>query len=71
MELTPRTERCKKDNCPRVFDADDGRVAVQGARPTDPGALAEIGPLPDHEGVVLIPRELLTEYVRLLEEPTS
>lgn len=44
-------------DCPRVFELEDGRLAVQGDRAT-PELLAELG-LPAHETLVVVPRSLL------------
>jgi hypothetical protein len=46
-------------NCPRVYELDDGRLAIQGDR-TDAGLLTELG-LPAHETLVIVPRSLLPE----------
>jgi hypothetical protein len=46
-------------NSPTLFATDRGTLAVQGYVITDPQALADLGPIPDGETVVEIPRELL------------
>ena len=46
-------------NCPRVYELDDGRLAIQGNR-ADTALLAELG-LPAHETLVVVPRSLLPE----------
>lgn len=46
-------------DCPRVYELDDGRLAVQGDR-ADADLLAELG-LPAHETLVIVPRSLLPE----------
>jgi hypothetical protein len=48
-----------------VFDTDaEGMVAIQGAELVDAEARAQLSRMPAHETVVLVPRELLMEYVR-------
>lgn len=37
---------------------------AQGWKVTDPEALADIGPVPDHEGLIEIPEEVLKMYAR-------
>ena len=39
-------------------------VGVQGPNLTDPEALADLGRIPGHERVVLIPRDLLMGYLK-------
>ncbi len=46
-------------DCPRVYELDDGRLAVQGDRAA-PELLAELG-LPAHETLVVVPRALFPE----------
>jgi hypothetical protein len=46
-------------DCPRVYELDDGRLAIQGDR-ADAALLAELG-LPAHETMVIVPRSLLPE----------
>ena len=46
-------------DCPRIYELDDGRLAVQGDR-ADAALLAELG-LPAHETMVIVPRSLLPE----------
>lgn len=67
MQLIPRAGSCDDTNCPRVFETDDGQVAVQGIRLTDASDLGQIGPIPDCEAVVLVPSALLLNYARLHE----
>ena len=51
--------------CPAVYDTDDPEmVGVQGAILTDAQALSDIGEIPAHESVVLLPRGLFESYVR-------
>jgi hypothetical protein len=59
MELIVRSG-CEDGNCPKISDVADGgaddMVAVQGpAAPVRPG-------VPDHESVVLVPRQIVLEY---------
>ena len=44
---------------PRIYELDDGRLAIQGDR-ADAALLAEFG-LPAHETMVIVPRSLLPE----------
>lgn len=59
------------DNSPTLYATDrTDRVTyiAQGWKVTDPQALADIGPVPDHETLVEIPEEVLTLYVRRYQE---
>ncbi len=60
MELTriAGDDNCRNGDCPTVYRTDRGTIAVQGER------LAH--PTPDHEAIVEIPLDLLTEAVRAL-----
>ena len=63
MNLTRRHSDCNDGTCPAIWDTSDAAmVGIQGATLTDPEALADLGRIPGHEGVVLIPRELLKSY---------
>jgi hypothetical protein len=65
MRLIHRAGPCKDGPCPNVFDTDtEGMVAIQGAELVDAEARAQLSRMPAHETVVLVPRELLMEYVR-------
>lgn len=44
-------------DCPKIYELDDGRLAIQGDR-ADAALLAD---LPPHESMVVIPRRLLPE----------
>ena len=59
MKLIVRSG-CEDGNCPKISDVIDGdagdMVAVQG-----PTALVSQG-IPDHESVILIPRQIVLEY---------
>ena len=41
---------------------------AQGWKVTDPQALADIGPVPDHETLIEIPEEVLKFYARRYQE---
>jgi hypothetical protein len=60
------------DNSPTLYATDrTDRVTyiAQGWKVTDPQALADIGPVPDHEGLIEIPEDVLRFYARrYLEE---
>lgn len=60
------------DNSPTLFATDrtDRKTyIVQGWRVTDADALADIGRVPDHEGLVEVPEDVLKLYAhRYLEE---
>jgi hypothetical protein len=63
MRLTRRSAGCDDGQCPAIWDTDDPQlVAVQGAILTDPEARADLGPVPAHEQVVLLPRDLVESY---------
>ncbi len=52
-------------DCNKIYGLQDGRRAVRGDKP-DAAFLAELGPLPDHEGVVVVEPELLAEVREVL-----
>jgi hypothetical protein len=63
MHLTRRLSGCDDGTCPRIWDTDDPQlVAVQGTVLTDPQARADLGHVPAHEQVVLLPRAVLDDY---------
>ncbi len=65
MHITARHSGCSDATCPAIFDTDDpGTVGVQGTILTDAQALREIGDVPPHETVVLVPRSLFESYRR-------
>jgi hypothetical protein len=56
---------------PTLFATDrtDRRTYIaQGWRVTDPQALADVGPVPDHETLIEIPEEVLRFYARRYEQ---
>jgi hypothetical protein len=64
MRLTRRHADCNDGTCPTIIETDDPElIVIQGTTLTDPEALADLGPIPDHEQVVLFPRAQLTRYV--------
>jgi len=59
------------DNSPTLFATDrtDRKTYIaQGWKVSDPQALADIGPIPDHEAVIEIPEDVLKFYVRRYQE---
>jgi hypothetical protein len=65
VRITRKHDDCSDGTCPALYDTDDPAViAVQGATLTDPQALADIGQVPGHESVVLLPRSLVERYAR-------
>jgi hypothetical protein len=59
------------ENSPTLFATDrTDRVTfiAQGWKVTDPQALADIGPVPDHEGLIEIPEDVLKMYVRRYQQ---
>jgi hypothetical protein len=65
MRITRKHGECSDGTCPAVYDTDDPEmVGVQGAILTDAQALGDIGEIPAHESVVLLPRSLFESYVR-------
>lgn len=55
---------CEGGPCPKMSDdLDTDEIVVQGTAVTDPSYAAQIGPVPDHEGVVRIPRAILDQYI--------
>lgn len=56
---------------PTLFATDrtDRKTYIaQGWKVTDPQALADIGPVPDHETLIEIPEEVLKFYARRYQE---
>src|SRR5262249_48862752 len=56
-----------KDDSPTLYATDrTDRVTyiAQGWRVTDPQALADIGPVPDHETLIELPEDVLRFYAR-------
>jgi hypothetical protein len=65
MRITRKHGECSDGTCPAVYDTDDpAMVGVQGAILRDAQALADIGEIPAHENVVLLPRSLFESYAR-------
>lgn len=63
MRLTDKFSECRDDHCPAIRDTSDpALVAIQGEILADPEALADLGAIPGHENVVVIPRSLLAAY---------
>lgn len=63
MRLTRKYGECNDGTCPAIYDTDDPEmIAVQGSTLIDLEALADLGPIPGHEQVVLFPRALLDGY---------
>ncbi|OLT46943.1 hypothetical protein BJF85_00270 [Saccharomonospora sp. CUA-673] len=61
MKLTHLGTTSKNGGCPELYATDRGTYIVQGARVTDPEALATLRErgLPEHETAVEIPQALL------------
>ncbi|MER7174595.1 hypothetical protein [Streptomyces mesophilus] len=50
-------------NCPTLYEVvETGDIVVQGDKLTDPKHLDQLRDVADHEGFVVIPRELLTRF---------
>ena len=65
MRITRKHGECSDGTCPAVYDTDDPEmVGVQGAIITDVQALGDIGEIPAHESVVLLPRSLFESYLK-------
>jgi hypothetical protein len=59
------------ENSPTLFATDrTDRVTfiAQGWKVTDAQALADIGPVPDHEGLIEIPEDVLKMYARRYQQ---
>ena len=56
-------------NCPKVYELADGRLAVRGDM-ADAALLAEAG-VPDHESVVIVPRDRSTTWPTSASARTS
>jgi hypothetical protein len=66
-----RDPNSQVDNSPTLFATDrTDRVTyiAQGWRVTDPAALADIGPVPEHETLIEIPEDVLKFYARRYQE---
>jgi hypothetical protein len=65
VHFTRKYGTCNDGTCPAILDTDDPAVVgVQGAIVTDPQALSDLGSIPSHEQVVLLPRSLLVSYLK-------
>ena len=65
MHFTRIHRDCNDGTCPAILDTDDpALIGVQGTTLTDPQALADLGSIPSHEQVILIPRSLLAAYFK-------
>jgi hypothetical protein len=65
VHFTRKHNGCNDGTCPAIWDTDDPAVVgVQGTIVTDSAALAELGSIPSHEQVVLLPRSLLVSYLK-------
>jgi len=63
MRITRKHGECSDGTCPAIYDTDDPEmVGVQGSVLTDTQALGDIGEIPAHESVVLLPRSLFESY---------
>jgi len=63
MRITNKAGGCSDGTCPAIYETDDQEtVAVRGTLLTDVAALQDIGAIPGHETVVLVPRSLLEGY---------
>jgi hypothetical protein len=50
---------------------DRSTFIVQGWKVTDAQALADIGPIPDHEGLIEVPEDVLKFYAREYQQEES
>jgi hypothetical protein len=65
VRITRKYGTCSDGTGPTIFDTDDPEiVGVQGTVLTDAQALADVGEIPEHESVVLLPRSLFESYLR-------
>ncbi len=65
VHITRKYGTCNDGTCPAIWDTDDPElIGVQGTTLTDPQAVADLGRIPGHEQVVLIPRDLLESYLK-------
>ena len=65
MRITRKYGDCSDGTCPALYDTDDPElIAVQGSTLTDAQALADIGQVPGHESVVLLPHSLFESYLK-------
>ena len=68
MQVIRKLAGCDDGTCPAIWGTDDPEViAVRGAIVLNLAA-AGVADTPDHEGVVLIPRSMLTQAQAALED---
>ena len=64
-QLLGKDPESQEGNSPTVFATDrtDRMTYIaQGWRVTDPQALADVGPIPDHETLIEIPEDVIKMY---------
>jgi hypothetical protein len=52
-----------ENGCPAAYGLSDGSIAIQGVTMTDPGELAQVRDLDDGESVVVIPANIIHQFV--------
>ncbi|WP_329106560.1 hypothetical protein OG792_01335 [Micromonospora sp. NBC_01699] len=57
------TTGCNGGTCPTLYETESGDFLVQGFIVEDSGTMDEIGTVPQGEGVVRVPRELLSSFL--------
>lgn len=68
MRLTLRAS-CSDGNCPTIYeDTETGDFVVQGYVLRDEGTPPEVRNLPAGEAVVRVPREVMLQLARQMEE---
>ncbi|MFD7510307.1 hypothetical protein ACFV5N_13350 [Streptomyces sp. NPDC059853] len=64
LELLRVTEGCNDErDCPALYRTDRGTVVARGWKVADSDAIAALE-LPEHEGVVELPADLVAEVLR-------
>lgn len=66
LELVRSVDCNTEKHCPTLYRTDRGTVLARGWKVTDPATLAALE-LPDHEGVVELPADLIAEVLRHVE----
>lgn len=62
MRITSKISSCDNGTCPAIMETDEDVIAFQGTV-ADPAALG-VGDVPGHEAVVLLPRQLVEDFLR-------
>lgn len=59
MSLRFLGKETQNGNSPTLWEGDDGWLFIRGFTDLEPGARAEVGPDPDGEAVIRVPKALM------------